>query len=433
MNNLKEQALELIDFIYKSPTSFHAVDSIKKMLIDSDFIEILNGDEWNLEKGKKYFTIKNNSAIIAFTVGNGNLEKSGFRIIGTHLDTPSIKIKPNPEMIAENSYLKLNCEIYGGPILNTWLDRPLAMAGRVSVKSDDPFSPVMELINIDKPIIVIPNLAIHMNREVNKGVELNKQTDMIPVLGLVEKEFEKDNFLIKLLAKELNVDFEKILDFDLFLYEHARGDVVGLNEEMISSPRIDNLESTYAGIKALVDNKAVETTNVVVCFDNEEVGSRTMNGAGSPILLNLLERISISLKKNREDFFRSLDHSYIVSADAAHAVHPNKSDKSDPTTKPEFDKGPVIKISANQNYTSDSFSSAVFENICKKADVPVQKFVNRSDERGGSTIGPISSTQVNINSVDVGVPILAMHSMRELCSVLDHAYFMKVLKKYFSL
>ena len=433
MNNEIELAKNLIDFIYESPSAFHAVKSTKKILNRKGFMELSEGERWQLQKGGKYFVIKNDSAIIAFIVGSGIIAKKGFKIIGAHTDSPSFRIKPCPEITAEKNYIKLNTEVYGGPILNTWLDRPLSLAGRVTVKGKNLLYPEAALVNIKKPILIIPNLAIHMNRSINKGVELNKQTDVLPLLGLINDTLEKDNLLIKTIAEEFKVEPEEILDFDLFLYEYDKGNIMGLNNEFISSSRLDDLEMVHAGVTALGNSDVTEATNVLACFDNEEVGSSTKQGADSEFLANTLERIVISFGGDREDYFRALYKSFMISADAAHAVHPNRGDKSDPTNRPIINKGPVIKISSNQKYTSDSNSIAVYEAICKNANVPVQKFVNRSDEPGGSTIGPISSTHVGIRTVDMGTPLLAMHSVRELCGVQDHTYVEKSFEEFYKL
>ena len=433
MNKELEFAQNLIDYIYDSPTAFHAVARIKEDLCKEGFTEIKEEEKWNLEKGGKYFVTKNDSALTAFVVGKGEIEKRGFKIIGAHTDSPSFRIKPAPEMIVDNTYVRLNTEVYGGPILNTWMDRPLAIAGRVTLRGEDILNPETRLVNINRPIMIIPNVAIHMNREVNAGVELNKQKDTLPLLSMVSEELEKNNYLMSAIAKELSVEFKEIIDFDLFLYEYEKGSIIGLNHEFISSSRLDDLAMVHAGIRALAKVPVVEATNVMVCFDNEEVGSSTKQGADSNMLIDILERITISLGKDREDFFRAISKSFIISADNAHAVHPNSPEKHDPTNKPYINKGPVIKINANQSYTTDSNSDAVYELVCEKAGVPVQKFVNRSDLRGGSTIGPISSTHLNIRSVDMGSPTLAMHSIRELGGVLDHTYVTKSFEEFYKI
>ncbi|MGH4050703.1 MAG: M18 family aminopeptidase [Clostridium sp.] len=433
MNKELEFAQNLIDFIYDSPTAFHAVATVKEELCKDGFVEIKEEEKWNLKKGNKYFVTKNDSALIAFIVGLGEIEENGFKIIGAHTDSPSFRIKPNPEMIVDNMYVKLNTEVYGGPIINTWMDRPLAIAGRVTLRGENILLPETRLVNIKKPIMIIPNVAIHMNRDVNTGIELNKQKDTLPLLSMVNSELEKNNYLMNAIAKELSVELKQIIDFDLFLYEYEKGSIIGLNSEFISSSRLDDLAMVHAGIKALAKAQAVESTSVMVCFDNEEVGSSTKQGADSNMLVGILERITIALDKGREDFLRAISKSFIISADNAHALHPNSPEKNDPTNKPYINKGPVIKISANQSYTTDSNSAAVYELVCEKVGVPMQKFVNRSDARGGSTIGPISSTHLNIRSVDMGSPTLAMHSIRELGGVSDHTYVTKSFQEFYKI
>lgn len=422
MGKEMEFAKELIDFIYESPSAFHAVDNVKKILKNCGYLELKDEERWELKKSGKYFVTKNDSALIAFQIGCENVYEAGFKIIGAHTDAPTFRIKPAPEMVAENHYVKLNTESYGGPILNTWLDRPLAVAGRVTIKGEDVFNPTTKLVNIKKPIMIIPNLAIHMNRDVNKGIELNKQKDTLPMLALVNENLEKGNYLLNHISKEIGIETKDIIDFDLFLYEFEKGSVIGLEEEFISSPRLDDLEMVHAGIVALTRTEAAATTNVMACFDNEEVGSTTKQGADSQLLSNLLERIVLSMGGDRQDFFRAIAKSFMISADSAHAVHPNSGEKHDPQNRPLINKGPVIKVSGNMRYTTDSNSSAVYAQICKDANIPFQWFVNRSDSMGGSTIGPINSSHIEIRSVDLGTPLLAMHSIRELCGVMDHTY-----------
>ncbi|WP_131014913.1 M18 family aminopeptidase, partial [Clostridioides difficile] len=366
-------AKNLIDFIYDSPSSFHAVESTKEILDKNGFEELVLNQRWNLRVGGKYYVTKNLSAIVAFVVNSEGIERDGFRIIGSHSDSPTFSIKPNAEIEAEKSYLKLNTECYGGAILSTWLDRPLGIAGRVVLKGDSILKPNERLIDFKKPICIIPNLAIHLNRSINDGHSYNKQKDMLPLVGMLNDTLEKDN-----------------------------------------------LAMVHASLNALVNTKGQHGVNVMAVFDNEEVGSSTKQGADSNMLLNILERICISMGKDREGFFESIYSSFMISSDLAHAIHPNIPEKHDPTNKPIMGKGPVIKINASQAYTSDGYSIAIYKNICREANVEYQEFVNRSDERGGSTIGPISSTHIDIPSVDVGSPILAMHSIRELGNVEDH-------------
>lgn len=433
MNKERILAEDLIDFINKSPSAFHAVKNIKDTLLKNGFLELNEGERWEIQKGGHYFVSRNDSALIGFTVGNGIIAKKGFKIIGSHTDSPCFRVKPSPEMKAEEKYIKLNTEVYGGPILNTWMDRPLSLAGRVTVKGDNILFPETKLIDIKNPILIIPNLAIHMNRKINEGIALNKQVDMLPLMSMVSDSLEKDNILIKTISKNLNISPDDILDFDLFLYEVEKGCIMGLNNEFISCSRLDDLEMLHASLYAFVNSDITDATNVIACFDNEEVGSETKQGADSEFLANVLERIVICFGGDREDYFRALNKSFMISADSAHAVHPNKEIKSDPTNRPIINGGPVIKISSNQKYTSDSNSIGVYEEICKLAKVPVQKFTNRSDEVGGSTIGPINSSHVSIRSVDIGTPLLAMHSVRELCGTLDHYYVEKTFKEFFNL
>lgn len=426
-------AKELIDFIYDSPTAFHAVDSTKKILEAHGFAELKEEDRWGLQKGGRYYVIKNQSALTAFVVGTGEVQEEGFRIIGSHTDSPTFRIKPAAEMTSENHYIKLDTEAYGGPILNTWLDRPLSVAGRVALRGSDIYNPVTKLVNIKKPILIIPNLSIHMNRNVNAGIELNKQKDMLPLMALINERLEKDNYLLNTVASEINVEPSAIIDFDLFLYEYEKGTIIGLNDEFISSSRLDDLAMVHAGITALTRAAASKSTNVMVCFDNEEIGSATKQGADSELLSSILERIVMSMRGDREDFFRSIAKSFMISADMAHAVHPNVGEKHDPQNRPLINKGPVIKVNANMRYTTDSSSSATYVQLCGRADVPVQWFVNRSDEPGGSTIGPISSSHLHMRSVDVGTPILAMHSVRELGGVNDHTYVTRSFEEFYNI
>ena len=428
----KQFAENLIDYIYDSPTAFNAVETSKDLLLENGFNELKMNEKWKLKVGGKYFITKNSSSLTAFVINSDNMQ-DGFRIIGSHSDSPTFRIKPNAEMTVENSYLKLNTEGYGGAILSTWFDRPLAIAGRVVLKSENVLCPRQEIININRPVCIIPNIAIHMNRSINDGYKFNKQKDTLPLVGLINDTLEKDDFLLNEISRELNVDKKEILDFDLYLYEYEKGNIIGPSEEFISSSRLDNLSMAHASLHGLIDSKGKNGINIASIFDNEEVGSSTKQGADSNMLLNLLERICISLGKDREEFFSAIYSSFMISADLAHALHPNLVEKHDPTNKPIMGGGPVIKISANQAYTSDAFSSGVYKNICKKCGVKYQQFVNRSDERGGSTIGPISSTHLDINSVDIGSPILSMHSVRELGSVEDHFNIYKTFVEFYQI
>ena len=429
----KKLALELVDFLYDSPSACHGVKATQKILDKNGFVEIKETDKWDLQAKGKYYVIKNDSALIAFEVGTGNIEETGFRLIGAHTDVPGFRIKPNPQMISEGKYVKLNTEVYGGPILYTWYDRPLSIAGKVSIKGVSPLKPETRLININKPLLIIPSLAIHMNREVNEGYKINKQLDTLPLLGLINDKLEKEDYLMNILAEELQVNKEDILNFELGLYEYEKGSLIGMNEELIASGRFDDLWMVFAGVKALVNSKENVATKVMVCIDNEEIGSLTAEGANSTLLSNILERIALGLGKDREGYYRTLANSIMISADLAHAVHPNLGVKHDPTNRPVLEGGPVLKIAASGSYSTDSFNGAVFAGICESVGVPFQKFVNRSDLRGGTTIGPITSANLTIPVIDMGAPVLGMHSIRELASVKDNYYTIKVFTEFFSL
>ncbi|TGY42273.1 M18 family aminopeptidase [Clostridium sartagoforme] len=428
----KELALDLIDFLYTSPTAYHSVKTVKERLDSNGFSEVKESDKWDLQKDGKYYVIKNDSALIAFTVGNGELEEDGFKLIGAHTDSPGFRIKANPEMVAEGKYLKLNTEVYGGPLLYTWFDRPLGIAGKVSLKGKSPLKPEVKLVNINKPLLIIPSVAIHMNRSVNEGFAVNKQKDALPLLALINEKFEKNNYLVNAIAKELNVEAESILGFDLGLYEIEKGSLTGINEEFISAGRLDDMWMVYAGIKALIDSKSNKSTKVMVCMDNEEIGSLTPQGANSALLLNILERIALALGKDREELHRALANSIMISADLAHAVHPNAEEKHDPTNRPVLGNGPVLKTAASGSYSTDSYNAAIFEGLCSAANVPYQKFFNRSDVRGGTTIGPITSSLLTIPVMDMGAPLLSMHSIRELATVIDNVYSVKLFTEFFN-
>ncbi len=426
-----EYAKDVIDFIDESPSQFHAVLKAEERLLKAGFLKLDKTDKWQLKKGGKYFITNNSSSFIAFELGTGDIIKEGFRLIGSHTDSPTFKVKPHPEISVENSYIKLNTEMYGGAIASTWFDRELSLAGRVSIKTDNPLKPEEKLVNIDKDLLTIPSLCIHMNRGINEKSSINKQKDVLPILATINDELEKDNLLLSILADELKVDIQDILDFELYLYNREKGKIIGLNDEFISVGKLDNLAMVHASLVALMESKPSKATKVIIANDNEEVGSMTKQGANSPMLKNLLERIIFAMGFDKEDYHRAISNSFIISADMAHAVHPNYSDKSDPTNRPIINKGVVIKLAASQAYTSDAMSVGVYRGICQKAGIPVQTFVNRSDMRGGSTIGPITSQQLDISSIDIGNALLAMHSVRELGGVEDHNYMIASFKTYF--
>lgn len=430
----KQLAKELIEFIHESPTNFHAVANAKKELLDHGFKQLFSGEAWQIEKGGKYFVTKNHSSLFAFEIGSGEIAEDGFKIVCAHSDSPTFRIKPNAEMPVAGQYLKLNTEVYGGPIMYTWFDRPLSMAGRVMLKSLNPLKPATQFVNFKRPLMVIPHIAIHFNRAVNdQGNPLSKQKDMLPVIAMINETFEKDDFLLNLIAEEMGVNKEDILDFDLTLYEFEKGCLLGVNEEFISTGKLDDLAMAFAGLKAFVKSEKCRKTKVLAIFDNEEVGSGTKQGAGSPILRTIVERIVFGLGGKPEDLYRAIHNSFMISADMAHALHPNYVEKHDPTNHPVMNGGPVIKFNANQKYITDGDSAAVFETICKMAGVPCQKFVNHSDMAGGSTLGNILLSQMEMRGVDIGNPMWAMHSVRETGGVMDNAYVIKAFTTFYNI
>jgi aspartyl aminopeptidase len=431
----RELANELLDFIHRSPSTYHVVANARRELEARGFTLLSAGDAWRLEKGGRYMVTRNDSALFAFEVGLGECAEEGFSLVCAHADSPTFRVKPNPEYPVAGKYLKLNTEVYGGPILYTWFDRPLSLAGRVLSRGDDPLQPVTRLVHFDRPLLVIPHLAIHFNRAVNdQGNPLSKQRDMLPVLGMINEHFERDRFLAGLVADELGIPADEVLDFDLTLHEHARGSLCGLSGEFISSGKLDDLAMVHAGLKALAGTSGPSRrTRVLAIFDNEEVGSGTKQGAASPVLRAIIERVVSGTGGSTEELYRAIHHSFMISADMAHALHPNYAEKHDPTNQPVMNGGPVIKVNANQKYVTDGDSAAVFETICREAGVPCQQFVNHSDMAGGSTLGNLLLSQVGTRGVDVGNPMWGMHSARETAGTRDHAWMIRALTTFYNL
>ena len=433
MDKIQQQKFseDLLQYLNESPTAYHAVENAAAILRKNNFQELKETDEWSLQKGGKYFLTKNQSGIIAFTVGDGDLASEGFRIIGAHTDSPNFKIKPGPCTVTPDGYVKVNVEVYGGPILSTWFDRPLAVAGRVVVKEDNELRG--KLIKIDKPVFMIPNLCVHFQRDVNeKGFSYNKQKDIFPLLSMTEEGAEKDDYLYNLIQIETGIEKANILDYELFLYEYQKGIFTGKDKEFISASRIDDLAMVYAGLSALAESADEGNAyRIFAAFDNEEVGSTTAQGAHSGLLIHTLNRICKNLGLTDDAYFRVAANSTSISADTAHAVHPNYSDKHDPENRPVLGGGPVIKYSASQRYGTTAFSAAYFIEACEQAGVPYQKYVNRNDIVGGSTIGPALSSLTTIPTVDMGIPMLAMHSIREFGAVIDNVYTKMAFRAYY--
>lgn len=426
MRTFTETSREMIGFIEDSPSCFHAVDNLKKMLIEQGFEQLNEQDDYKIKKGGRYYVTRNDSSILAFVVPEGEIK--GFHMSAAHSDSPCFKIKENPEMIVEDHYIKLNVEKYGGMIDSTWLDRPLSVAGRVVVKEDGGL--VTKLINIERDLLMIPNVAVHMNRDVNKGYEYNAQTDLIPLFGEYNSGDEKDGFR-QLVAEEAGVTKEQLLGYDLYLYVRERGRLFGAKEEFVLSPRLDDLQCAYGSMKALADSTPKEYINVCVVFDNEEVGSGTKQGADSTFLIDNLKRIHKAVGGKGKELKRLLADSFMISADNAHAVHPNHPEKADPTNRPYLNGGIVVKFHGSQKYTTDAFSTARMKDICNRAEVPYQTYHNRSDIAGGSTLGNISTAHVSVNSVDIGLPQLAMHSACETAGVKDTEYLIRAMKCFY--
>lgn len=415
---------DLLTFLNNSPTCFHAVANMKTELEAAGFERLLEGESWNLKEGGNYYVTRNDSALIAFRIPKKDF--AGFQIMASHSDYPTLKVKANAEIVVEKQYTKLNVEKYGGMILSPWLDRPLSIAGRVVVRT--PEGVASRLIKIDRDLLMIPNLAIHMNRGVNEGYEFNAQRDMLPLFGGADA---KDGYK-KLVAEAAGVAQEDVLDTDIFLYNRMKGTMFGMNQEFIAAPHLDDMQCAFASMKAILAAKPTESVAVHCVLDNEEVGSGTKQGAASTFLKDVLHRINTGMGRTEEEYLTALASSFMLSADNAHAVHPNQPDKADPTNRPYMNGGIVIKYSANQKYTTDAISGAIFKSFCEKAGVPYQTFHNRSDMLGGSTLGNISNGKVALNTVDIGLPQLAMHSSYETCGCKDTGYLVTVASLVFS-
>lgn len=415
---------ELLAFLDASPTSFHAAANMSRMLEQNGFSRLYEGQAWKLEPGQGYYVTRNDSALIAFRIPEK--EFAGFQIMASHSDSPAFKIKTNAEIEVDKKYVKLNVERYGGMLCAPWLDRPLSVAGRVVVRTEGGVA--ARLVCVDRDLMIIPNLAIHMNRKVNDGYEFNAQRDMLPLLGMEEA---REGFL-PLIAAEAGVHPEEVLDTDLFLYNRMKGTRLGLNREFIAASRLDDLQCAFASLKGFLAAEPKESVAVHCVLDNEEVGSGTKQGAASTFLKDVLRRINGAMGRGEEEYLMALASSFMVSADNAHSVHPNQPDKADPTNRPYMNGGIVIKYSANQKYTTDAVSGAIFRTICERAKVPYQVFANRSDMIGGSTLGNISNTQVALNTVDIGLAQLAMHSPYETAGCKDTAYLAEAARVLFS-
>lgn len=425
---------EYLNYTKEATCSFCTVKASSEYLEKAGFEPLEPEKDWKIERGRGYFINIYGSSMVAFYAGEQFDGSGRLTVAAAHSDQPGFVIKPNAVM-KTGKYRKLNVEAYGGAILNTWLDRPLGIAGIVVIKGGDSFHPQVRVVDFKRPMLVIPNLAIHFNRDVNKGVELNKQKDMLPLLGMMEDyvsgELEDGDYLLRLLSEETGADVEEILDYQLYLYNYEEGMIVGANRDMVLAPRIDNLASAFACMKAVVSRQNVTGLNVIAVFDNEEVGSRTKQGAGSDILRSILERIYRALDFTGEEFERSICDGFFLSLDGAHAVHPNQNDRYDPTNPIYLNDGIVIKRAASQAYATDAVAAGIIKEICGKNNIAYKEFVNKSDSVGGGTLGAIASTRLPMRMADVGVPMLAMHSAMEMMGVRDLSALEKLVECVF--
>ena len=425
------QTDRLFHLLETATSRFHTVKAVEEELQKNGFEKLYLKKRWQLKKGGKYMVMHHGSTIFAFTVGKDFEAGDSFRIAASHGDFPGFQIKPNAGL-ENGGYLQLNTEGYGGAILSTWMDRPLSVAGRVVLKSDDVFKPEVRLLDMKKPVLIIPNLAIHFNREMNKGVELRKQVEMIPIYGTASEKLTKDGF-VEAIAKALDVKKEDILDYELMIYNTDKPCFVGLEDEFVSSPRLDNLTSTQALIEGITAEQRTRGINMMIVFDHEEVGSRSKQGAASTLVATYLEKIYASLGLDKHDVTNAMEESLFMSVDVSHAFNPNYAAKYDISNRHVMNKGFAIKEASSQSYATDSEAIAIVQQICEKEGIAYQKFVNHSDSVGGGTIGAISSAMLPIRTVDIGVPLFAMHSSRETMGVKDYESLVDYIKAYYRL
>ena len=410
---------ELLEFLADSPTPFHATKELSSRLEKEGFVKLNEADAWELKKGSKYYLTRNDSSLVAFIYGSEDISTNGISMVGAHTDSPALKLKPNA-IIHKKGYIQLGVEVYGGALLNPWFDRDLSLAGRVSGLNENG-ELVHPLIDFKRPLAVIPSLAIHLDKKANTERTINPQTDIPPILMQSEETVSFEEILIE------ESGLKEILDFELLFYDTQKPDFIGFNQEFLASARLDNLLSCYVGLKAICQ-ASTKKSALLICSDHEEVGSESTSGAAGPFLEMVLKR----LNPDNESYARMIHASMMISADNAHGVHPNFDSKHDDNHGPILNKGPVIKVNANQRYASNSQTVSLFKLLCKKSDVPYQSFVTRTDMGCGSTIGPITATKIGVKTLDIGLPTFAMHSIRELAGDKDAHMLYKVLKNYFS-
>jgi aspartyl aminopeptidase len=429
----QKQIKYLLNFIDSSPSPWHVVNAVEDLLKPMYFTKLDETTKWQLQPGGRYYVVRDDSSVILFVLGNKPLLETGFKLVGAHTDSPGLRVRPNATN-NKGGLLRLNVEIYGGPILVTFTDRDLSLAGRICFKNDQD-KIESKLIRFDNPLLRLPNLAIHMNRTVNEdGLKLHKQNELPLILSsLAEQQLPRDYFL-SLLHKQSGIDPIRILSWDLAVYDTQKGSVWGAEDEFYSDSQLDNLASCHAALLALLDTAVFNNSeNTLVCafFDHEEIGSESKQGADGSFLADVLQRIALAGQTDPQDFSRIMAKSFLISTDMAHAFHPNFPNAYDDDHKVMVNKGPAIKVNANHRYSSESLSEAMFINWCNQADVPYQSYSHRCDLACGSTIGPITSAKLGVRSVDVGNPMWAMHSIRESAGVFDHGYLVRVLKTFF--
>ena len=421
----------LFETLEKSTSQFHTVAVTKGQLLEAGFEELKLKDQWKLKKGGKYLLEHHGSTVFAFAIGEDFEASDGFRIAASHGDFPGFRLKPNTGM-ENGGYLQLNTEPYGGAILSTWMDRPLSVAGRVVLKSDDVFKPEVRLVDLKRPVLLIPNIAIHFNREMNKGVELRNQVDMLPICGTASEELTKDAFM-KCIADELGVKTSDILDYELTIYNTDKASCVGLANEFVCAPRLDNITSTQALITGIIEGTRKNGLNMMIVFDHEEIGSRSKQGACSTLMVSVLEKIYVSLGMSHVEFTSAMEDSLFMSVDVSHAYHPNYGGKYDLTNRHVLNQGFAIKEASNQSYATDSETVAIVQQICEKEGIAYKKFLKHSDSAGGGTLGSIASAMLPVRTADIGVPLLAMHSSRETMGVKDYEALVDYMTAYYKL
>lgn len=427
--NVHEQASDLLAFIDASPSPWHAVSTVEQRLASEGFEQLLETEAWQLKTGGSYYVTRGGASIIAFTLGTAALIESGYRMVGAHTDSPSLRLKPNAAY-GSDGLVRIGVEVYGGPILATFTDRDLSIAGRVTIRTASGFE--TRLLKFDNALMRLPNLAIHMNREVNdKGLVLNKQSELPLIFGENEVGIEADKQFLTYIAQALKVETQDILTFELNVFDTQKGVFWGASQEFIANSQLDNLASCHAAVAALTATKEPNSTCICALFDHEEVGSESTTGASGSFLADVVNRISTSQKLDEEARLRTLAQSFFISADMAHAYHPNHPSAYEPCHHVSVNKGPVIKTNANQRYSTNAESAARFITLCERAGVPYQQYAHRTDLGCGSTIGPIVASNLGVASVDVGSPMWAMHSIRESAGVLDHSYMISVLNELF--